>query len=112
MSWSVSTTLKIEHNPLGWQKTLDDLNLIRASANEDAAAERDEQLKALTGAAFKVIVEEPALKNAEEITLSMSGHANKDHAAAVGGGADEYMQFSIYVKKYKQAEAPPAEYVQ
>src|SRR5258706_10338668 len=101
MSWSVSTVIKHKHTDIGLQESLDVLNALVVSGNDQAAKERDEQLQAATEAFFRILANGGTLDNAEEISVSFSGHANVDHKK-VPEWADEYISISCYVKKYRE----------
>lgn len=101
MSWSVGTTINHERTGLGLQKSLDSLNALVASGNDQAAKERDEQLQAAIGAFFRMLADGGALDNAEEITVSFAGHANEGHKKDPAW-ANEYISISLYVKKYRE----------
>jgi hypothetical protein len=80
MSWSISKTLEHTRTSVGLQKNLDELNAVDRGnvGNQACEKERDEQIDAAIKAAFQVMVE-AGFVNAEEIQVSLSGHANKDH---------------------------------
>jgi len=100
MSWSLQVNLVHEHTGIGLQKVLDELNAAIPSGNEQCVKERDDQVRAATDAVFRMIVDGGALDNAEEISVSMAGHANEGHKKDASW-ADEYIQISLYVKKYR-----------
>jgi hypothetical protein len=102
MSWSISTTLNHERTGIGLQRSLDALNALVASGNDQAPKERDEQVATATGAVFKMLADGGPFDNAEEISVSLSGHANEGHKKDPAV-AYEYIQISLYVKKYRAA---------
>lgn len=108
MSWSISTVLQHEPTPMGLQKDLDALNAIPApGGNDQAPLERDGQISAAKAAVFHMLADSMdwekhtrVFDNAEELSVSMSGHANKGHKKDEAW-ADEYISVSLYVKKYR-----------
>lgn len=109
MSWSISTVLQHEPTPIGLQKDLDALRALPApGGNDQAPQERDEQISAAKRAVFSILTDNGgkwdnkgrAFDNAEEISVSMSGHANKNHQKD-DSWADEFISVSLYVKKYR-----------
>ncbi len=103
MSWSISTILNHEHNAAGFGKDFDALNALSTEniGNQQAPVERDNQVKSAIGAVIEILTNSNTFKNAEELSVSMSGHANPDNQS--DGGANDYIQVSMFVKKYRQA---------
>ncbi len=101
MSWSTSITFNHENTGIGLQKDLDAINTLVPSGQDYAKVERDEQCEAAKRAAFQII-SEGGFGNAEEITVSLSGHANEGHEDTKG--ANESINVSVFVKKYRATE--------
>lgn len=101
MSWSLSTILQHEHTAAGINKDFDTLNALPTEniGNQQAPAERDNQVKCAIGAVVEILTNSNTFKNAEELSVSLSGHANIDNQS--DGGANDYIQVSMFVKKYR-----------
>jgi hypothetical protein len=97
MSWSTSTVLKNEAP----QKNLDVLSAIDRTniGNQHCTKERDEQIDAVIRAVFQLLME-AGFGNAEEISVSMSGHANKDHNKD-DSWSNEFVNINVAVKSYR-----------
>lgn len=98
MSWSASTSFKLDVPVSKSGLFPEELNNLVASGQDYAAKERDEQLEAAKGAALRLLVE-GGFDNAEEIGVTLSGHANEDHADVKG--ANESISVNVFVKKYR-----------
>jgi len=99
MSWSLNTALK---HPNAGTEVLDQLQEIDRSniGNAHSIKERDEQIDA----AFDVVsqlVAGPAFVNADEISISLSGHANPEHKHADGWPNDS-VSISVTIKSYRE----------
>lgn len=99
MSWSASLTLKHEASPMGLQNDLEAINALVPTGQSYAQKECEEQCNAAKRAAFAIIVE-GGFENAEEISVSLSGHANENHAN--NKSTNESVNVSVYIKKYKE----------
>lgn len=102
MSWSISKTLNHEQTDVGLQKDLDVLNEVdRANVgNQQCEKERDEQINAAIRATFQMLVD-AGFDNAKEISVSMSGHANKNHGKD-DSWSNEFISINVFVKTYKE----------
>lgn len=102
MSWYANTTIKQE-TPISKSGVVpEELNALVASGQDYATKERDEQLEVAKGAALRILVE-GKLEAAEEISISLSGHANQGHEDV--HGANEYIAVNVSVKKYREVPA-------
>jgi len=101
MSWTISETVKHESTGIGLQKALDQLNAVDRTnvGNQQCEKERDEQIDAAIKAAFQLIVE-GGFANAEEISMSLAGHANKDHEKEQEW-ANDYISIQVHIKRYR-----------
>ena len=101
MSWTISKTLKNENTGIGLQKSLDELNDVDKTniGNQQCETERDEQIDAAIKAAFQLIIE-GGFSNADEISVSLAGHANKDHEKEQEW-ANDYISIQVHVKRYR-----------
>ncbi len=103
MSWSIpSITLSHKRTDIGLQKDLDALNALVASGNDDCPKERDEQVALATDAVFHMLANDHVFDNAEEVTVSLSGHASADHQQGDPAYSNEFLSIHISVKKYRQ----------
>ena len=97
MSWSISAYLKPEK---GQYLKIEDIKALVPVGNEQCPEERDEQVMAAKHAVYN-IVNNAGFENAEEITVTMSGHANKDHKKDPAW-ANEFISISISIKSYHE----------
>lgn len=102
MSWSVSTTFPIEPGEAGKESALDAINALQPTGQDYAHGEKAEQCAAAKRAAFAILVE-GGFENAEEIGVSLSGHANEGHASS-GGMANDSITVNVYIKKYRESQ--------
>lgn len=103
MSWSISKTLKHEHSGVGLQKTLDELNAIDRTniGNSQCIKERDEQVEAAIRTAFGLLAD-GCFVNAEEVSITLSGHANPEHQSSISGMSNEMISLTIAIKHYRE----------
>lgn len=103
MSWSLSTTVK----PDGENKNhAVVLQLQQAAANRESVGnqhcpqERDQQIDAAVQAVLDLLIGGHFITNAEEISISMSGHANKDHYKD-DSWSNEFVNITVAIKTYR-----------
>jgi hypothetical protein len=101
MSWSLSTVLIREKTGGGIQKDLRALQSLPLEnvGNQQAVDERNAQIEMAIAAAVSVLSNEP-FGDAEEVSVSMSGHANPGNQKG-SEFSNDYLQVSISVKKYR-----------
>lgn len=101
MSWSISTEVKRESPDIA-QKFLDTFNTVDRShiGNEHCKEERDEQIHSAVKAVIQLLVE-AGFDNADVISVSMSGHANKDHKKD-SSWSNEFINLNVAIKSYKE----------
>lgn len=102
MSWSISTVLAGENADVLSANAIDELSGIDRTniGNADCAKERDEQIEAAIRAVSQLLVE-GGFNNAEEISVSMSGHANPEHSTR-SGWSNESITVTLAVKSYRK----------
>lgn len=102
MSWSLSTTIKAAEVPVSKTGMVPEelVNIDRSNiGNNQALKERDEQIDAAIDAALRILVQ-GGFDNAEEIAITMSGHANPEHKP-VEGWSNETINVSVTIRKYR-----------
>jgi hypothetical protein len=101
MSWSIGATLNNDGAELLAQNALNALNEMDRTniGNQDCVEERDQQIDAGIRA-ISQLLDEAIFEHAEEISIFMTGHANKDHKKASGWSNDS-ISISITVQSYK-----------
>jgi hypothetical protein len=104
MSWSISGELKELKSGDTDElllKAIDTLTAVDRTniGNSHCEKERDEQIDAAIRAASQLIVE-GGFGNAEEITVSLSGHANKEHKRD-SSWSNEFISVQVYLKGYR-----------
>ncbi len=102
MSWSINTTLKNDPHDVFIDNRLQQLLVIDRSnvGNSHCVPERDQQIIAAMDAVVRVIIDGGFIDNADEISVSLSGHANKDHAED-SSWSNEFVSITINTKKYR-----------
>lgn len=102
MSWSISTTLFHEHTEEGIKRDREVLDSVLLSdMNQQAEVERDAQVQMAKDAVIGILSNSSTFDNAEEISVSMSGHANVGNLTSKEY-ANDYVQISLSVRKYRQ----------
>ncbi len=103
MSWSISTELKNEKTDMFTDNKLKRLKSIDRSniGNQHCVQERDEQIDAAMQAVASLLIAGGFIENSDEISISMSGHANKNHNKD-DSWSNEFVNINIGVKSYRE----------
>ena len=101
MSWSLSGILG---NPEGFADVNNNLQQLSAidrtnAGNNQCLQERDEQIDT-ANKITSVLLATEVFQNAEEISISMSGHANPEHKKSDQYG-NENISINVSVRKYQ-----------
>lgn len=100
MSWSIGATLYKDDvdnaNTIAFQK----LHAIDRSqiGNQQCTKERDEQIDTAIAAVAKLL-SEGGFSNAAEVSVSISGHANKEHQKEQEW-ANDYISIQLHINRY------------
>lgn len=102
MSWSISTELKNEPDDMFTDNKLQRLKALDRSniGNQHCEKERDEQIDAAMQAVASLLIAGGFIQNADVLSISMSGHANKDHNKD-DSWSNEFVNINVSVKGYK-----------
>lgn len=103
MSWSINTVLKNEDSPEGLQKAIVQLESISREnvGNQHCEVERDEQIDAAIAATTNLLFDAGILNVADEISVVMSGHANKNHQKD-DSWSNEFISINVSVNRYRE----------
>lgn len=105
MSWSLSKEIKVDETGDGRQEPITLLNELFTNrdniGNQQCIVERDEQVDSVFRAITNLLVESGLTSHSDVITISASGHANKDHNKD-DSWSNEFITINIYVKSYKE----------
>lgn len=99
MSWSISTVLKSEGALLSTNAFEELMAVDRAGiGNENCLVERDEQIETTIRVVSKLLGTN-TFKDAKEVSVLMSGHANPNHEIVPDAGMNESITLSLSVRK-------------
>jgi hypothetical protein len=102
MSWSISTQL---NNTEGFSDVSQNLEQLQAmdrskAGNDHCLVERDEQIDTAQKITSVLLATE-VFQNAETLSVSLFGHANAGHKKSAEGWANEGLNISVSIQKYR-----------